>query len=452
MPPVRDDSPLTVLWRRKLLIGVTFMIFVVTAGIVSKSLQEVYSTDSTLLVALEADEQSFDSVQASQAFARSFADIIDSPNIARRVARELDDGSTASELGQATTFDAVSETQLLAITAEDPDPRRAKLIADTYARTFIDYVRANLTQTTKATVSLADEAPLRRTPARPKPTLYTLVAGLFGLALGVGVAFLRDRLDRRLRTAADVESRFDTPVLARVPARGRSDISRAAFREAYRLLRANLQFTTVDEPARSIAVSSGEAGEGKTTTVVQLAITSAETGLNVLLVEADFRRPALQRTLMPDHSEPLLPGFSNYLAGVESIDDVIHATGLPNVSIVPAGPLPPNPSTLLGARFGNRASADFLTRADLLIIDCPPLCIGADASLVGSWADGLVVVVDLASSTDTTVGDALRQVESAGARVLGLVLNRDPTVETTSYDYYLPEDKPKAPHKRREAV
>lgn len=449
MARVRDDSPLAIIWRRRILIGATFLVFVITAAVVSKSLEEVYSTHSTLLVALQADEQSFDSVQASQAFARSFADIIDSPNIAAEVAGALGDAS-ASDLGQATSFEPVSETQLLEINAENPDPARAKQIADTYATLFIDYHSRNLAETTKTTISLADRAPLPSSPARPKPTLYTLVAAIFGLALGLALGFLRERLDHRLRTSEDVESRFDAPVLARVPRRRRSEKSISAFRESYRLLRANLQFATVGNPARSIAVTSGEAEEGKTTTIMQLAVASAEMGLEVIVVEADFRRPALQRAFMPDRVEPLLPGFSNYLVGAAAVDEVVHPTGLPNISIVPAGPLPPTPSALLESRFGKRATSDLLSRADLILVDCPPLSIGADASLIATWVDGLIMVVDLGSSTDTTVREALKNLEAAHARVLGLILNRDPSFETASYGYYLEGEKERRQSRGRE--
>jgi capsular exopolysaccharide synthesis family protein len=440
MVRVRDDSPLAIIWRRRVLIGATFLVFVVAAAVVSKSLEKVYSTHSTLLVALEAAEQSFDSVQASQAVARSFADIIDSPNIAGEVAVALGDGSSARaarELGYATNFEAVSETQLLEVHAEDPDPARAKRIADTYAIVFIDYARRNLAETTKAMISLADPAPLPRSPTRPKPTLYTLIAAFLGLALGLALGFLRDRLDHRLRTSQDVELRFEAPVLARVPRRRRSKKSISAFLESYRVLRASLQFSTVGSPARSIAVTSGEAGEGKTTTVMQLAMASAEMGLKVIVVEADFRRPWLQRAFMPGRVESLLPGFSNYLVGEASVEEVIHPTGLPNISIVPAGPLPPTPSTLLESRFGNRATADLLSPADLILIDCPPLSAGADASLIATWVDGLIVVVDLGSSTVTTVRGALKSLEATHARVLGLVLNRDPSLEKGSYGYDL---------------
>lgn len=427
----------------------TFFVIVISTAVVSKSLEKVYSTKSTLLVAQAGNDQSFDRVQASQAFARSFADIIASPNIARLVARQIGQGTTTAEVLGATSFEVVSETQLLQITVEDPDPRRAKLIADTYAQVFIGYARVNLARTTQATVSLADRAPVPASPARPKPTLYTLLAAILGLALGLALAFLRDRLDHRLRTTGELEARFEPPVLARVPRRARSEASAAAFVEAYRLLRTNLQFATVGRPARSVAVTSGEAGEGKTTTVTQLAIASAEAGLEVIVIEADFRRPALQRALMPDRPDPIRPGFSNYLVGTASVAEIVHPTGLPNISIIPAGPLPPTPSALLDSEFARRMGAELLSLGDLMLFDCPPLSIGADASVMGSWLDGTLMVVDLESSTDRSVREGLRQLSAVEAQVLGFVVNRDSTLETRSYDYYLGGDKETARAKER---
>jgi capsular exopolysaccharide synthesis family protein len=277
-------------------------------------------------------------------------------------------------------------------------------------------------------------------PARPKPTLYTLLAGILGLALGLAVAFVRERFDHRLRTSEDVEAQFDAPVLARVPRRGRSDTSIAAFREAFRLLRTNLQFAGAEGRTAAIAVTSGRQDEGKTTTVMQLALASAEVGQRVIVVEADFRRPKLQRELLPDRDESLRPGFSNYLVEAAELEDVIHPTGRPNISIVPAGPLPPSPSALLESRRGQSAVGEFLTQADLVLLDCPPLSVGADASVIAGWVGGVILVVDLAGSTDRVVRDAMRQLESVRAKVLGLVLNRDRGAEPSSYDYYLSVD------------
>lgn len=433
---MRSDTPLAVVWRHKWIIIVTVVVFVATTAILSKSLEKVYSTSSTLLVSVPAETQSFDTVQASQAVARSYADIVESPNVAQLVATRLGGGTTSGEVLEATTFEAIAETQLLEITVENSDPARAKEIADTYANVVIGYADQRLTDTTKADVSIADAAPLPQQPARPKPLLYTLLAAVLGLALGLALAFLRDQLDHRLRTSQDVETRFDVPVLGRVPRRGRSDSSVSAFREAHRILRTNLDFATGGEKLRSIAVVSGGEGEGKTTTVAQLALASAEVGLHVLAVEADLRRPALERELEPNRTEPRRPGLSNYLVEASTREQVIHPTGRPNLDIVPAGPLPPSPSALLEARRGRTAIADFLEQADLVLIDCPPLSVGADASILSGWADGVIVVVDLDRSTDNRVRSALRQLEAVRASVTGLVLNRDRHAEVSKYDQY----------------
>lgn len=427
-----------VIWRRKWLVATIFLVFVVTTAVVSKTLPTVYGTTATLLIAVPAEDQTFDTVQASQALARSYADIIDSRNIAQLVADRVQGGATAGNILGASSFEPKSQTQLLKISAENSDPARAKLIADTYAEVFIEYARERLQRTTTAQISLADAAPLPDTPSRPRPTLYVLIAAFLGLAAGLAAAFIRDRLDRRLRTSEDVEAVFDIPVLARVPRRGRSESSISAFREAHRLLRTNLHFASPSARLQSIAVTSGNEGEGKTTSVAQYAIACAEVGLRVIVVEADFRRPALQPELMPDNPEALWPGLSNYLVEAASLDEVIHSTGRPNLDIVPAGPLPPSPSALLESRRGQAAMDDFLTRADIVVVDCPPLNIGADASVIASWVAGVLLVVDLQTSTDRSVRDALRQLEAVKAPVLGLLLNRDRSSEASSYDYYQP--------------
>lgn len=435
MSTMRNDSPLAVIWRRKGIIIAVFLAFTVTTAVVSKTLDKVYEAQATLFITLPSDTQSFDTVQASQAFARSFATVLDSPNIAERVTDQI--GGNSGDVLNATKFEPVEETQLLQITSEDTSAERAQQVANGWAQVATEYAKTNLQANTRANITLADGASRPSSAVRPKPTLYTLLAGIIGLVLGIAAAFLRDRLDNRLRTSEDVELRFDTAVLARIPRKGRSDTSEAAFREAFRLLRTNVQFATRGTRAGALAITSGRQDEGKTTTIMQLAIASAEVGQRVIVVEADFRRPALQRAMLPDRDEPLRPGFSNYLVEAATLEEVIHSTKRPNISIVPAGPLPPSPSALLESRRGQRAVSDFLTQADLVLVDCPPLSIGADASIISGWVDGVILVVDLGGSTDKTVRDAVRQLDAVHANLLGLVLNRDKGAEPSSYDYYL---------------
>ncbi len=263
------------------------------------------------------------------------------------------------------------------------------------------------------------------------------MAGIIGLALAIALAFVAHRLDRRLRSWEAIEAQFGLPLLARIPFRRRSKASVAAFEEAYRVLRTNLQFASGGATLKTLAVISEKPGEGKTTTVARLAEAVAESGRNVITVEGDFRRPALQAELMPEGTPPLSPGLSNYLVGAATVDDVIHpAGGRPNLSVVPSGPLPPSPAALLDSDRAREGLDEFARRADLVLIDCPPLSVGADASVTSRLVDGVIIVVDLESATDRSLRDALRQLEAVNAAITGAVLNRDRAVDAITYGYY----------------
>jgi capsular exopolysaccharide synthesis family protein len=438
---MRKDTPLGIVLRRKWIVIFTFVIVVATAALVSVSLQKVYGASARLLVTVSQGAQSFDTVQAGQATARSYAEIIDSPNIAQRVATRL--GAKEQNIENAMSFEQVPDTQLIKVSAEAPNPDRAKQIADTYAQVFIEYARADLGRTTGASITLADAAPRPTAASRPQPTLYVLAAALFAIVLGTALALLRERLDRRLRTAEDVEAAFDVPVLARIPRRGRGESSIASFEEANRVLRTNLQFARGGANLRSIAITSGAQGEGKTTTTASLAIAAVEFGSKVLAVEGDLRRPALQAALLPEAEETLQPGFSNYLVQSAELDEVIYPTSTPNVELLPPGPLPPSPAPLLESERAQTLVDDLVTRADLVIIDCPPLSVDADASVISQWVDGVIMVVDLKKSTDRSVRSAIRQLEAVQAPLLGFVVNRDSHVSGAEYEYYVPSERRK---------
>jgi capsular exopolysaccharide synthesis family protein len=247
-----------------------------------------------------------------------------------------------------------------------------------------------------------------------------------------------------------VEAAFDVPVLARIPRRGRGESSVASFKEANRVLRTNLQFARGGANLRSIAITSGAQGEGKTTTTASLAIAAVEFGSKVLAVEGDLRRPALQAALLPEAEETLQPGFSNYLVQSAELDEVIYPTSTPNVELLPPGPLPPSPAPLLESERAQTLVDDLVTRADLVIIDCPPLSVDADASVISQWVDGVIMVVDLKKSTDRSVRQAIRQLEAVQAPLLGFVVNHDSHISGAEYEYYAPSQRRKKAGSRQE--
>lgn len=435
-PNTREESLPGIVWRRKWIVLATFVAFVVATAAISYALPKVYSTSSTLLVARTATAQNYDSVQVSQVVARSYADILDSPNIANLVARRLDHGATGSGLQAKVSVETVPDTQLMKITAEDSSPAEAKAIADAYAQVFIEYQRKRLAPITNVSVSLADAAPLPGSPDRPKPLIYTAIGAILGLFAGIALALLRERLDSRLRSAEEIEADFSLPVLARLPPRGRTEQTRAAFTEAFRVLRTNLEFASPDERTpRLIAVTSESGREGKTTVAAQLALVSATTGQRVLCVEADMKRPDLQAFFRRDDTPGALsPGLSNYLVGDLEPSAVSHPTGVPGVDLVPSGPPVPSLSGLLESERGRTAMQRLAAEADLVVVDCPSLRSGADAATLAGRADGVILVVDLQDATRQSVRDALKRLESVRARVLGFALNNDHTAGAPSLE------------------
>jgi capsular exopolysaccharide synthesis family protein len=165
-----------------------------------------------------------------------------------------------------------------------------------------------------------------------------------------------------------------------------------------------------------------------------MAFAMAEVGLRVVVVDADFRRPMLQKQVMSSHVEPLRPGLSNYLVDGATLDEIVHETDHPGVQLVPTGLLPANPAAFLESHKVEPALRELANSVDLVLVDCPPLSAGADASILAGRVDGVIVVVDLDRSHEGMLREVLRQLETVRATVLGLVLNRDRAAEL-AYDY-----------------
>jgi polysaccharide biosynthesis transport protein len=431
---MRDRSTLEILGRRWSVIAATLLVFVVAAGVISKVLPKVYATSSTLIVVQNENAASFDAVQAAQVTARSYSDIISAPAIAGLVATRLGGNATTSSVGSSISVSPVVETQLLRITAESRSPLYAQRLANVYASVVIQYASQNLGSSAGASMALASPATRPTSPARPRPTLYVFIAAILGLFFGVGAAFLLERLDTRLRTADEVRAHFKQVILTRVPRRGPSTVSRHAFDEAFGLLRTNLQFASPRGLPKLIAVTSAREGEGKTTCVTNLAFAMAEAGSRVILVDGDFRRSRLPAEVMPGHTARLRPGLADYLVDACSLSEIVHDTGRLGVQLVPTGPLPVNPAAFLEAHNIQPALHELSERADVVLVDLPPLSAGADASILAARTDGVIIMLNLARSNERVVTDVLRQLELVHASVLGFVLNEDRAIEF-AYDY-----------------
>jgi len=432
---VTGDSVLPILWRRRWIILACVLVFVAAAVVISKTVAKEYVTSADLLIVQKAPSQSFDAVQAAQVSARTYGAIVTSSTVAQLVADDLESRYTREQLSAKVTADPVPETQLLRITVSDESPDEAKHLTDVYTRIFVNYAQTRLFRSTNVSVSVAAVASLPDSPTKPKPKLYVLVAVLLGLGFGIAVAMLRERLDTRVRSPERIESDAGLPILARLPSPSgaRGDLHRQVLTESLRLTRATLKTMTHGRALRSIAVTSYGQGEGKSTTVIHLALAVASSGGEVVAVEADFRRPALQRFFLSSTKEPLLPGLTSFVMDAAERGAVTYPTPYPSVSIIPAGPPVPSLSGLLQSDRCQGLIEDLSSPHDLILFDLPPLTAGADAATVAAATDGVILVVDMEQATKATIQESVRQLNAVGANVLGLIINRDPTVHDPSY-------------------
>lgn len=286
---------------------------------------------------------------------------------------------------------------------------------------------------------------------------------IMGLLLGIGLAVLVDGMNTSIRRRTDVERILRIPGLAVIPrlaqpsgprARIRRALSRpvsngkridaskiddlltvadprSASAEAYRTLRTNLIFSQSVEALRTIVVTSASPGEGKTTTAANLGVSFAHHGMRVLLVDCDLRRSRLHKVFHIARA----PGLTELVLGHEEYEAVTRETSVTGLYLIPSGNLPPNPSELLGGERMRKALAALSEAFDLIVLDTPPLLAASDGAILATLSDGVVMVLRAGFTESEAAQQAIQQLNSVGARVIGAVLN-DPDAKVPSYGGY----------------
>ena len=270
------------------------------------------------------------------------------------------------------------------------------------------------------------------TPGSPSSPSYFrngALGAFLGLALGVGLAFFRERLDDRFRGRTDVERALEVPVLATVPRfSGKGNAHQlvvmtqpqSAAAEAYRSLRTNLQFVVEQQNVKSLLVTSPSAGEGKTVTTANLGVALAQTGRRITLVSADLRRPTLERYFNVNNRH----GLSTFLLSPEKeLWQVAQDPGVPNIRILACGPVPGNPSELLTSPRLPELMEELERDCDVVIFDAPPALAVADASILASQVGGSLLVINADDTHRSAALRAHQELERVGGNVVGSVLN-----------------------------
>ena len=440
--------------RWKLILG-CMLAAIAVAGLVTVQTTPQFSSSARLFVST-APSDSGDAYQGSLFSAQrvtSYADLVSGRELSSRVIERLGLELEPQELANKITATVVPETVILELTVTDPSPEQAQRLAQSVALELTGFVdeletpRGRNSAPIKA--SVVDAAGLSSEPVSPQPMRNLGLAAILGLLLGLGAAVLRELLDTSVKSNEDVSQAVGAPVMGSIAYDSNAPKkplvtsldSHAPRVEAFRVLRTNMQFVDVDKDSKVFVVTSSVPEEGKTTTSENLAITLAQAGQRVALVDGDLRRPKIADTLRLESAV----GLTTVLVGHLSLDNAIQTSSIENLWVLTSGATPPNPSELLQSH----AMTDVLTRLrktfDVIVIDAPPLLPVTDAALLTSQSDGALIVVRHGKTTKDQLRHAVERLEAVGGRTLGVVLNMVPhrrSADAYGYGYgygYAPE-------------
>lgn len=206
--------------------------------------------------------------------------------------------------------------------------------------------------------------------------------------------------------------------------------SRAA--EAYRTLRTNIQFSSLDDEIKTLVVTSSGPGEGKSTVMANLAVTIAQSGKKVLLIDCDFRKPTVHKNFGLPNAE----GLTNILAQNKKIEESVNVTNVPNLYIITSGPTPPNPAELLGTKRMKVVLNEFKQLFDIVLIDAPPVLAVTDAQILSTLSNGVIIVASYGQADKYALVKTKEYIEKVGGKVLGVVINKIPEESNGYYGKY----------------
>lgn len=409
----------------------------------------VYTARSSVFVSLPSGNTPGELSQGStytQGQMASFAELATSPVVLSGVIEDLRLDTTTTALARTIDARVTGDTVILEISAADPDPDNAAAIANAVVTNLNEAAQSVSPKRDdgKPTVEMTavGEATPPLHPSSPN-TRRNVAAGLFaGLLLGIAAAVVREKLDTRVRSLEDITARSSAPLLAEIADDG--DIARGSLvmrdkplsplAESFRRLRTNLEFLRVGGQPISVVVTSSIAGEGKSTTTLNLAHACAQGGDRVLLVDADLRRPMVAERLGLAGGH----GLTSVLTGRARFADVVQRIGRgPSFDVVTSGAVPPNPAELLGSDAMKAFVMEAMTHYDVVLFDAPPILPVVDAAVLGRHVTGEVVVVRLNTATKEAVERAMGSLDQVGAKVLGVVVNGvQPSAGSGYYHYY----------------
>ncbi len=419
------------------LIFVCFSLGLIVAFAWTLTRPVVYASSATGTVVVNGTPD-IGSQTASMDLARQKAEVYSAYVAGSRVRAEVADalGIDEGQVSLSGSSDQVTGAVIVTGYASSPELAQALATAGVEATAEVaeDIANEALPQGAQITqlvrVEPLGDAGLPTAPFTPNYLRNLAIGGVLGILVGYAAALVRKNLDRKLRSVDEVEELIDTPVLAILPdvkdldrsqGAGVDASNRGPAAEAFRQLRTNFRFIDVDNPVRSVVITSANEGEGKSTVASNLARVLATAGHDTVLVDADLRRPVVAGIFGVDAQI----GLAQVLVGDVSAADALQSTQIDHLQVMSAGRVPHNPSELLGSH-RMQAMIGELSRDHIVVLDAPPLLPVTDAALLAAIADGAMVVFAIGRTYKEQARLAKRRLGQTGGRMLGVVLNRAP--------------------------
>lgn len=428
---------LALLAKRWTLIATVLVLSVAAAAASILLITPSYRADAKLFVSTQIsagnlNQELFQGSNFSTDRVKSYTELATSPTVLDPVITELGLPVTAAQLAGSVQASVPLETVLIDLSATSNSPDLAAALANSVAGNLAKVIEDLETSDTRGSspvkATVVTPATVPTLPAWPSVPVNLGLGVLVGLLVGVGLAVLLENLNTSIKNGTELAAVTGAPVLATVA----RDVRRSASAivrddplgsrsEAYRQLRTNLQFASVDDDPKVIVVTSALAGEGKSSVAGNLALALSQVGTRVCLVDGDLRRPSVASYfgLVPE------AGLSTVLVGRAAITEVLQPVDA-GVDAVTSGEIPPNPTELLSSRRFPAVLRELADRYDIVLVDAPPTLPAADAAVLAAAADGVLFVVHADRTTRQQVERAVKGLAQVKARLIGAVLNMVP--------------------------
>ncbi|MFZ0217130.1 MAG: polysaccharide biosynthesis tyrosine autokinase [Candidatus Dormiibacterota bacterium] len=409
------------------------------AGVISWRLPPVYQANASMLVRpaqpLSVAAGTGTVTQTSDEITQTYAQLMVERPILQKVIGDLKLNTTPDQLQKDIQVTPRTSTTILDITVSNTNRALARDVANQLMSDFIGTMKQvqaqeNAPGTSPDNFVIVSPAALPTSPSSPSIPRNVVIAAAAALLLAVGAALLRDYLDQSVKSDEELIERTGLVPIAHIAysaarreRRGEltvmQELTPAA--EAYRSLRTNLLFSTVDRPVRTIVVTSASPDEGKSRTAANLAVALAQSGHRTVLVDADFRRPSQHRNFGFVRNVGLSNLVIQEMTEHEVLSDI---EGVADLALLPSGPTPPNPSELLGSARTRAVLGQLQSEFEFVVLDTPPVNAVTDAAVLSSMVDGVILVIESGRTTYSTVLHAKQALDRVGAHVIGAVVNK----------------------------